>query len=96
MKAKIWNKSYWIGETRADVLYSNYEKMLKDAGFCIFGALQKCFYPQGYTCIFLLGESHFAVHTFPEHGKTYVELSSCNEEKYNAFLEKDCFERVDG
>jgi S-adenosylmethionine/arginine decarboxylase-like enzyme len=32
--------------------------------------------------LYLLGESHFAIHTFPEHGKSYIELSSCNENMY--------------
>ena len=31
-------------------------------------------------------ESHFAIHTFPEENKTYIELSSCNEEKQIYFV----------
>ena len=31
-------------------------------------------------------ESHFAVHTFPEFGRTYIELSSCNLDFYLNFL----------
>ena len=44
------------------------------------------FNPQGYTALWLLSESHFAVHTFPEFGKSYIELSSCNLEYYQKFL----------
>ena len=44
------------------------------------------FSPQGYTALWLLTESHFAVHTFPEFGRSYIELSSCNLEFYQAFL----------
>jgi S-adenosylmethionine decarboxylase len=32
-----------------------------------------------------LAESHLAIHTFPEEGKTYIELSSCNERMQKAF-----------
>jgi len=46
------------------------------------------FAPQGYTAIWLLSESHFAIHTFPEEHKTYIELSSCNREMYDRFLEE--------
>lgn len=44
------------------------------------------FEPQGYTALWLLGESHLAVHTFPEHGISYLELSSCMMDKYVLFL----------
>lgn len=44
------------------------------------------FSPQGYTALWLLSESHFAVHTFPEFGRTYIELSSCNLDFYLNFL----------
>lgn len=67
--------------------------MLLGAGFNVLGFIEHKFEPQGYTVLFLLGESHFAVHTFPEHGKMYVELSSCNKAKYKEFLKQlkgDC------
>jgi S-adenosylmethionine/arginine decarboxylase-like enzyme len=41
--------------------------------------------PQGYTCLYLLAESHFAIHTWPEEQTTYVELSSCNRDFFHAF-----------
>nr|DAO98746.1 MAG TPA: S-adenosylmethionine decarboxylase [Caudoviricetes sp.] len=37
--------------------------------------------------MWLLTESHFAVHTFPEFGKTYIELSSCNPDFFTKFIE---------
>ena len=49
--------------------------------------LEHHFEPQGYTALYLLAESHFAVHTFPEFGRTYYELSSCNMEYYVRFIE---------
>ncbi|MEL7222709.1 MAG: S-adenosylmethionine decarboxylase, partial [Bacteroidota bacterium] len=44
------------------------------------------FEPQGWTGIWLLAESHLAIHTFPEARKTYIELSSCNRQMYDDFL----------
>ena len=62
--------------------------MLLDSGFKILGFVEHSFEPIGYTGLWLLAESHLAVHTFPERGVTYVELSSCNLEYYNSFLTK--------
>jgi S-adenosylmethionine decarboxylase len=64
---------------------ATYEKQLKEAGFTILLFNEHHFPEQGYTCFWLLGESHLAIHTFPESGKSYIELSSCNKEKLEKF-----------
>lgn len=88
MKPQIWNKSWWISETREKKLDEMFGTMLRDAGFKIICEMEHEFIPYGYTKLYLLAESHFAVHTFPEASKTYIELSSCNEEYYNEFVDK--------
>ena len=85
MKAKIWNYHRWIRETEPEYLKPKYEDMLKEAGFKLLEFMEYHFKPYGYTAIWLLGESHFAVHTFPEEGKSYIELSSCNREDFYKF-----------
>lgn len=45
------------------------------------------FSPQGYTCLWLLAESHLALHSFPEEAHTYIELSSCNAGKHRKFVD---------
>ena len=87
MQAKIWNINQWIKETNPSILKEIYEGILRKSGFNILGKVEHYFHPQGYTLLFLLAESHFAIHTFPEYEKTYIELSSCNEEYYKKFLE---------
>lgn len=87
MKAKIWNFNRWISETDADKLVICFDALLRNVGFHILGTCNHYFEPQGFTQLWLLGESHFAVHTFPEHSKTYIELSSCNEAMYNKFVD---------
>ena len=89
MKAKMNNWNKWINETRSDVLYSKYKKLLLESGFKICGEIMKFFEPYGFTALFLLSESHFAIHTFPEDNKTYLELSSCVDKPFNKFLEKN-------
>ena len=77
----------WIQETDPDILQATYKSRLLESGFRILGELDYHFQPYGYTKIYLLAESHFAIHTFPEENKTYIELSSCNVDKYNKFLQ---------
>lgn len=86
MKARIWNDREWIEETSPSVLKEYFRETLKSAGFNILDVLEHYFEPQGYTAIFLLSESHFAIHTFPEFGKTYIELSSCNKDYFCNYL----------
>lgn len=85
MEAKIWNDSRWIKETNPQVLKATFEELLRKAGFNVISCLDHHFTPQGYTALWLLAESHFAIHTFPEFGKTYIEISSCNKEYFEAF-----------
>ncbi len=86
MEAKINNWSGWVTECRPDILMAEYRERLKNSGFNIRRQCHEFFYPQGFTALFLLAESHFAIHTFPECGKTYLELSSCVEKPFDAFV----------
>lgn len=86
MKAEIYKHSQWVPETDPEILLYYFNGLLKLASFNILDMMQHHFKPEGYTAIWLLAESHFAIHTFPEHGKSYIELSSCNLEKHNIFI----------
>lgn len=87
MKAMIWNNQWWIKETDKIVLFDFFDDLLKNSGFTIMGFQVVPFDPIGCTIIWVLAESHFALHTFPEENKTYIELSSCNEMMQNKFIE---------
>jgi len=80
------NFSEWVSETDANYLKHKYTNLLKQSGFTVLDEMHHNFEPYGYTGIWLLSESHFAIHTFPEHNKTYIELSSCIDEPYKNFL----------
>jgi len=88
MKAVIWNKSGWINETNPNNLKSLFNDALKKSGFGILKFSDHHFKPFGYSAIWLISESHFAIHTFPEENKTYWELSSCSKSKFNSFITK--------
>jgi S-adenosylmethionine decarboxylase len=86
LEAKIDNYSGWIADCDPDTLKIDFEQMLISSGFGIINFIEHYFEPQGYTGLWLISESHFAIHTFPEEQKTYIELSSCNSEMYELFL----------
>lgn len=86
MEAKIDNYSGWVADCNPESLKIDFEQMLQASGFGIINFIEHHFKPQGYTGLWLISESHFAIHTFPEEKKTYIELSSCNTEMYETFL----------
>lgn len=86
MKAQMYNYSSWIEESNPVILLDYFMQKLTDAGFGVENVIEKHFLPQGYTALFLLSESHFAIHTFPEEKKTYIELSSCVKFPFDKFI----------
>lgn len=84
VKAQMFHFDVWVLETNPIKLKSTFEKLLIDSGFNIINFTEHFFPVKGYTCIWLLGESHLAIHTFPESKKSYIQISSCNEEKLNS------------
>jgi len=77
MEAKIYNQRWWLSCCDSEALKQVISADLNRAGFTVLNFVEHYFQPQGYTALWLLAESHAAVHTFPEEGKSYVELSSC-------------------
>ena len=85
MEAKIYNIRTWIKEINPEKLKNNYSDLLGLSKFDILNFQEHYFEPEGYTALWLLGESHLAIHTFPEENKSNIELSSCNLEYYEFF-----------
>ncbi len=86
-QSKIYNYRIWLSQADSESLTKLLERMLQEAGYGIVGFSEHHFSPQGYTCTWLLSESHCALHTFPEEGRSYVELSGCSESKNQHFVE---------
>lgn len=86
MKAQMFNYSEWIEETNPYELRKKYNIILKESGFGVLSFVEYTFEPEGYTALWLLSESHLAIHTFPEENKSYIEISSCIEKQYNNFI----------
>ena len=88
LKATMYNYNTWIKYEKEEILIPKLEKILEESGFTIIKKVEHFFEVQGYTGIWLLAESHFAVHTFPEEDKIYLEISSCVKKYFYSFLEK--------
>ncbi|MFY0689189.1 MAG: S-adenosylmethionine decarboxylase [Cyclobacteriaceae bacterium] len=86
MEAKIDHFSTWVSDAKHADLKPAIENLLTNAGFSVLNFMEHHFTPQGYTAVWLLAESHCALHTFPEENKSYLELSSCNTEMYINFI----------
>ena len=83
----MFNYQGWVEETDPFKLRKKYDTQLRESGFGVLSFVEYNFEPQGYTALWLLSESHFAIHTFPEEEKSYIELSSCIENQYLKFME---------
>lgn len=88
MRATMNNWHDWTNETRPDVLMAKYKGLLAESGFNVLETVHHFFSPHGFTALILLAESHFAIHTFPEENKTYLELSSCVDGPFFEFVKR--------
>lgn len=88
MKAIMYNYNKWIKYEKEEIIVPKLEEMIKRSGFTIINKVEHYFEKQGYTGLWLLAESHFAIHTFPEEDKIYIEISSCVKEYFDRFVKE--------
>lgn len=83
-------KEFLLGVERLKLIL---KKRLIKENFEIIKFSSHNFIPQGFTLFFLLGESHLAIHTYPEYNSLYFNLYSCRgpndaEDTFNFLKEK--------
>lgn len=83
--AKIYNFKYWSNVTNPDILKDSLNIVLDKSGYTVLNYIEHHFDGGGFTALWLLAESHLAVHTFYEDSKTYIELSGCNRDMNSSF-----------
>lgn len=88
VKAAMFNFQEWIQITDSVVLKAEFNSLLELSGYKVLNFIEHVFPNGGYTCLWLLAESHLAIHTFIAEGKTYIELSGCNREMNRIFREE--------
>ncbi len=57
------------------------QKIIESADLTVLSSYFHAFSPQGITGVFILSESHFCVHTWPEAGYAIFDLLSCTDEQ---------------
>lgn len=54
-------------------------EFIERVGLTVVSKISHNFTPYGTTLVFVLSESHFAVHTWPEHNYIHLDLLSCKD-----------------
>jgi S-adenosylmethionine decarboxylase len=85
--AEVYNFQEWISITDPDVLKEAFSGLLAYSGYNVLNYMEHLFPNGGFTSLWLLAESHLAIHTFIEEQKTYIELSGCNMAMNKKFRE---------
>ena len=81
LEAQIHNVRFWVCQIDPEQLKNWANALLNDTHFKVLKFSEHYFPKQGYTAFWLLSESHLAIHTFPQNGWTYFELSGCNKDR---------------
>jgi spermidine synthase len=63
-----------------EVLNEFLTKVITSCGATVESSQYKLFEPQGLTILYLLSESHFSIHTWPEHGSCAIDFYHCGKE----------------
>ncbi len=87
VKAVVYNFQQWITVTDPLELKREFENLLSVSGYHVLNFMEHLFPNGGYTCLWLLSESHLAIHTFIAENKTYIELTGCNKAMNKKFRE---------
>jgi S-adenosylmethionine decarboxylase proenzyme len=79
---------------RSTILETACEKIVSASGLQIMGRAFHQFAPEGATGLFLLAESHLAIHTWPEFASVAIDLYVCNVTEDNSEKAKGVFEKL--
>ena len=88
LEAEMFHYDQWITNVDPEDIKIEIEQLLNYCEFTIVNFTEHFFPVKGYTAVWLLAESHLAVHTFPDKYKTYLQISSCNNDKLQLLKQK--------
>lgn len=66
----------WLHEDVTEMLVTKVESYVRGA-FNVVAEARKEFDPHGVTSVLVLSESHFTIHTYPEHRYVSMDLYVC-------------------
>ena len=85
LEARVFSLKGWINNTQPDSLVAFFQSELDTASFHILNFTEHSFPENGFTAVWLLAESHLAIHSFTDSGWSFFELTSCNKSKSEIF-----------
>jgi len=88
LQAEMFQYDVWIPTIDPEKLKHNISILLTECNFNIVNFVEHNFPVKGYTAVWLLAESHLAIHTFPDQEKTFLQISSCNKIKLKLLKQK--------
>lgn len=88
IKAEIYNFKSWVDITDPETLRCSLQHLLDTTGYHVLNYIEHHFPNGGFTGLWLLAESHLAIHTFIEEGQSYIELSGCNKSMNEIFVKE--------
>ena len=78
-----------VSDENRKLLVDTLEKAAIAAGADVRETIEHPFFPQGFTAIGVLGESHASIHTWPEDKFAAVDCFNCAENaNMDAFIQK--------
>lgn len=79
---------------RVEDLAPKFVQAVKLSGATYLSEQFEQFQPHGVTGVVVVAESHFSIHTWPEHGLAVIDVLTCSErvdiEKFVSGLEEFC------
>lgn len=54
------------------------DNIVRELQFHVVAQAGHQFSPMGYSYAYVLSESHFTIHTYPEHRSCYIDMFCCN------------------
>lgn len=66
----------WLDDVAA--VRAALERAVEAGRFTLLDTVARPFSPHGVTACAVVGESHLALHTWPEEGRLFVDIASCS------------------
>ena len=76
VQGDIWLEEWVVWSKLSEII----EAGLKESGMNIVKKTYHQFMPQGETCVWILAESHLAIHTYPEEKFFAIDVFTCGKE----------------
>jgi S-adenosylmethionine/arginine decarboxylase-like enzyme len=73
-------------------IWHGFMEMINDLGLTVFATTWHDFAGVGMSGVVVLGESHAAIHTWPEKQQAWVELATCGDPKVLTGFRMEAFD----